>query len=204
MRDCPRQRGEECAVAPTGRMARLARGEVEAGIYHVYARGNRREAIFEDDADHEKYLGLLGRAVKRTRWRAMAYCLMRNHFHLLLETREPNLGAGMHWLQGCYAQAFNRRHQRVGHVFQERFQAKRICDDAQLWTVVRYIARNPVEAGLCEEPDAWRWSSFADPAIKPAWLDTPRLRAYLIAAGGAASLRELVGDSPPFISGSLP
>jgi REP element-mobilizing transposase RayT len=141
-------------------MARLARGEVEAGIYHVYARGNRREAIFEDDTDHEKYLELLGRAVRRTKWRAMAYCLMGNHVHLLLETREPNLGAGMQWFHGCYAQAFNRRHCYVGRVFQERYQAKRIRDDSHLWTVVRYIARNPVEAGLCEEPDQWRWSSF--------------------------------------------
>jgi putative transposase len=178
-------------------MARSARGEVEAGIYHVYARGNRREAIFEDDADHEKYLELLGRAVKRTRWRAMAYCLMGNHVHVLLETREPNLSAGMQWFHGCYAQAFNRRHLHVGHVFQERYNAKRIRDDAQLWTVVRYIARNPVEAGLCQAPAGWRWSSFADSRTKPPWLDTPRLRAYLIASGGASSLRELVGGQSP-------
>jgi REP element-mobilizing transposase RayT len=172
----------------------MARGEVEAGIYHVYSRGNRREAIFEDDADHDLYLDLLRRAVKRTGWHAMAYCLMRNHFHLLIETREPNLAAGMQWLEGCYAQAFNRRHRYVGHVFQERYGAKRIRYDAQFWTVVRYIARNPVEAGLCNQPDGWRWSSFA---LAPAWLDTQRLQAYLRAAGRTSSLRELIGDSPP-------
>jgi putative transposase len=173
-------------------MARMARDEVEAGIYHVYARGNRRQAIFEDEADHHAYLRLLGRSVKRTGWHAMAYCLMGNHVHLLIETREPNLGAGMRWLQGCYGQAFNRRHRHVGHVFQGRFNAKRIRDDAQLWTVVRYIARNPVEAGLCGQPDAWRWSSFALTPIEPAWLDVQRLEEYLHAAGASLSLREMV------------
>jgi putative transposase len=176
-------------------VARTARNEIEAGIYHVYARGNRRALIFEDDADHNLYLELLRRAVKRTGWHAMAYCLMRNHVHLLIETREPNLGAGMRWLQGCYAQTFNRRHGYVGRVFQERYQTKRVRDDSQLWTVVRYIARNPVEAGLCEGPCGWRWSSFA---IQPPWLDTQRLLAYLNGAGGPASLGELIGDSPPY------
>src|SRR5215475_14313149 len=101
-------------MAPfTGDMPRSPRNEIEPGIHHVYARGNRRAAVFVDDADRRRYLSLLARVVERTRWRLLAYCLMGNHLHLLVETRVPNLGTGMQWLYGRYAQTFNQRHRHV-------------------------------------------------------------------------------------------
>jgi putative transposase len=138
---------------------------------------------------------LLGRAVARSRWCCLAYCLMDNHLHLLVETREPNLGAGMQWLHGRYAQAFNQRHRRDGHVFQGRYGATRIEDDDQLWTTVRYIARNPVEAGLCADACGWNWGSYAvmQKGMAPDWLDVARLLAYLHAAGADAQLAGLIG-----------
>jgi putative transposase len=168
-------------------MAREPRGEAEAGIHHVYARGNGRQAVFLDDVDRRRYLALLGRVVVRSRWWCLAYCLMGNHVHLLVETREPNLGAGMQSLHGRYAQAFNQRHRRDGHLFQGRYGAVRIDTDRQLWAAVRYIARNPVEAGLCADSRDWRWSSYAllRDGVAPDWLDIARLLEYLRAAGGA-------------------
>lgn len=133
---------------------------------------------------------LMGRVVQRTRWRVMAYCLMGNHLHLLIETRTPNLGAGMQWLHGRYAQEFNQRHRHSGHLFQGRYGSTRIEDDAQLWTVVRYIALNPVDAGLCTDARDWRWGSHAMVAAgsHPAWLDVARLGEYLTAAAGVAAV----------------
>lgn len=174
-------------------MPRKARQEVQAGIAHVFARGNNRQEIFRDDLDRERYLRLFGRVVAVHRWRCLSYCLMNNHVHFLIETREPNLGAGMKWLQGCYAQAFNRRHRRSGHVFENRYGAVRVESDAQLITVVRYIARNPVEAGLCARPTEWRWSSHRDvtgPA-PPRWLDFARLFEHLAVWGGDPRRRYL-------------
>jgi putative transposase len=167
-------------------MPRPPRQELAGAIHHVFARGNAQQAIYLDDADRERYLAMLGRAVVRQQWRCLAYCLMDNHVHLLLETPVPNLGRGMQWLQSLYAQAFNRRHGRSGHVFQGRFGAVRMKSDAQLLLAARYIARNPVEGGLCGQPGEWQWSSHA-PAVAeagPAWLDTPRLMDFFGASGG--------------------
>jgi putative transposase len=172
-------------------MARKPREEVAGGIHHVYARGNAKQAIYVDDADRERYLVLLGKTVVRQRWRCLAYCLMDNHVHLLVETPAPNLGNGIQWLHGLYAQAFNSRYSRSGHVFQGRFGAVRVKSDAQLLMVVRYIARNPVEGGLCGEPDEWPWSSHAT-ALKqpgPAWLDTARLLDFFGTRGGESRRR---------------
>ena len=103
---------------------------------------------------------------------------MDNHVHLLLETPQTNLGAGMQRLHGVYAQTHNKRHGRSGHVFQGRFGANRVTTDAQLWVTARYIARNPVEAGLCARPEEWQWSSHASILANaaPPWLDRERLR----------------------------
>ncbi len=126
----------------------------------------------------------------------LSYCLMGNHVHLLLETRTPNLGAGMHRLHGAYAQYFNRRHGFSGHLFQGRFDAPPIESDPQLWMTAAYIARNPVDAGLCREPADWPWSSHA--AIvdgrAPDWLAAARLESYFGAQGGDGlqRYRELV------------
>lgn len=155
-------------------------------VHHVYARGNDRQRIFADDADRRAYLCLLGQEVARRHWRCLTYCLMANHVHLLVETPAPNLSVGMCLLQGQYARRFNRRHGRTGHVFQGRYGAVRIEDDAQLWMTVGYIARNPVEAGLVARAGDWRWSSHqAVMGRAPSgWLDVPGLFGRLGALGG--------------------
>jgi putative transposase len=141
-------------------MARKPRENVEGGIYHVYARGNGREAIYRDPIDMQTYLGMLGQVVRSKRWFCLAYCLMNNHVHLLLETPEANLSSGMQRLHSGYARSFNARHGSVGHVFQGRYGAVRIVTDGQLCAAAAYIARNPVDAGLCVRPEHWPWSSY--------------------------------------------
>jgi putative transposase len=164
---------------------RRPRNEFDAGIHHVYARGNWRQDIFRDDIDRARYLALLERVVKARRWSCLAFCLMTNHMHLLIETREPNLGAGMQWLHGRYVRQFNTRYKKVGHLFQDRYGSERVKSDAQLVATLRYIALNPVEAGLCRDARDWRWSSYAllVEGIAPAWVDGVRVRAYLASWG---------------------
>jgi REP element-mobilizing transposase RayT len=161
-------------------MARQPRVNVEDGIYQVYARGNGKARLYLDDADRRIYLRILGRTVVQKRWRCLAFCLMNNHVHLLLETPDANLSAGMQRMHGRYAQTFNGRHGRVGHVFQGRFGAIGVRSDEQLIAAAAYIARNPVDAGLCDHPAAWPWSSFGAvlEGTGPAWLDAPRLLSW--------------------------
>ncbi len=161
-------------------MARKPRENVEGGIYHVFARGNDRRPVFLDRRDRGVYLRNLGNTVARLNWIALAYCLMENHVHLLIETPDGNLSAGMQRLHGAYVQAFNSRHGRVGHVFQGRYGAVRVKSDGQLFAVASYVARNPVEAGLCSRIDEWEWSSYRAVAglAVPPWLDTNRLLSY--------------------------
>ena len=167
----------------------------------MYARGNAKQAIYLDDQDRQTYLRLLGLVVKRSRWRCLAYCLMHNHVHLLLQTPEANLAQGMRWFHGLYAQTFNERHGRAGHLFQGRYGAVRVKDDEQLWTAARYLALNPVEAGLARHPADWPWSGYATMAAggAPAWLDVRTLFSYFEAAGGNALRRytEFVEDGLP-------
>ncbi|HEX2414903.1 MAG TPA: transposase [Thermoleophilaceae bacterium] len=162
-------------------MPRKPREEVAGGIFHVYARGNDRRAIFLDSRDRFTYLDQLGSVVVRQRWWCLGFCLMNNHLHLLLETPRPNLGSGMQRLHGQYAQAFNKRHGSVGHLFQGRYGAVRIRTDAQLWTAIRYIARNPVGAELCDRPEQWRWGSHraVSRSRAPSWLHHDRLVSLL-------------------------
>lgn len=166
-------------------------------MHHVYARGNDRCDIFRDDVDRESYLATLAYVVRRLRWSCLAYCLMRNHVHLLIETSEPNLGRGMHRLHSLYARHFNDRHGRTGHLFQERYGSVLQDSDEQLWHAIAYVVRNPVEAGLCTSPADWRWSSHAavTRGEAPPWLDVTRPLACFEAAGGEARRRyaELVG-----------
>jgi putative transposase len=172
-------------------MPRQPREELAGAIHHVYARGNAKQAIYLDDVDRERYLMILGKAVVRQGWRCLAYCLMDNHVHLLIETPAPNLGGGIQWLHSLYAQAFNRRYRRTGHLFQGRFGAVRVKSDAQLLMLARYIARNPIEGGLCSDPGEWPWSSHAAALDHhgPAWLDSARLLDFFGAAGGESRRR---------------
>jgi putative transposase len=172
-------------------------------MHHAYARGNNRQDIFLDCTDRVVYLTLLGQVVKRYRWRCLAFCLMRNHVHLLIETQVEVLGAGIHRLHGLYAQSFNKRHGRCGHLFQERFGSVPMESDQQILEVTRYIARNPVAAGLCADAADWSWSSHAAVLASggPAWLDTGRLLEYFGQDGGDPLRRyaDFVskGDCPP-------
>ena len=125
----PRGGGECGAPAATRWHASSPRCEFTAGLHHVYARGVRRQPIYVDDRDRWRYLGLLDRVTRRMQWRCLSYCLMGNHMHLLIETREPNLGAGMHRLHGAYAQYFNRRYDHSGHLFKDRYDAVPIQND---------------------------------------------------------------------------
>jgi hypothetical protein len=121
---------------------------------------------------------------------------MSNHVHLLIETAEPNLGAGMQWFHRRYVGWFNGRYKKVGRLFQDRYGSQRVTSDAQLVMTLRYIALNPVEAGLCEDARDWRWSSYAllVEGIAPEWVDGERVRAYLAAWG--ADLREVARTGP--------
>ena len=160
----------------------------------MFARGNDKALLFRDDVDRKGYLWLLGRVVGIKSWRCLSYCLMDNHVHLLIETPRPNLGDGMQRLHGDFGRGFNRHHRRSGHVFQGRFGSTRIKDDEQLWTVAGYIAANPVAAGLCRSPEAWRWGSHActvGASTAPAWLDLGRLYERFGVWGGDPRARYL-------------
>jgi REP element-mobilizing transposase RayT len=189
-------------------MCRSPRAELAGGIHHVYSRGAVRQEIFRDDLDRRRYLALLARATRRMSWRCLTYCLMGNHMHLLIETPEPNLGRGMQWFHGTYAQAFNRRHAGSGHVFQGRFESNGIASDPQFWVTVRYILHNPIKAGLCATPAAWPWSSHALLAAgtPPSCLDEPRLYSYFESMGGDPQRRyfEYVEVALPNLKGSGP
>jgi REP element-mobilizing transposase RayT len=149
-------------------MPRKPREDAEGGIFHVFARGNDQRRIYRDDADRRRYLKLLSETVRRWSWHLLAWCLMDNHVHLLIETPDPTLAAGMQYLHGTYARGFNDRHTRSGHLFQGRYGAVRIQTDEQLHAATEYIAMNPVKAGLCETPEEWPWSNKGSDPVEGA------------------------------------
>lgn len=141
-------------------MPRPPREQLSNGIYHVFSRGNRRQVIFRADPDYALFVSLLGRVATRLGWLCHAYCLMPNHFHLVLTTPDANLSYGMQRLSGSYAQLFNEHHGVEGHLFQGRFHSVRIERNEHLLEVARYVVLNPVRARLCAHPGDWRWSSY--------------------------------------------
>src|SRR5690554_446010 len=141
-------------------MARPLRIEFSGALYHVTSRGNARQDIFLDDDDFECFLRLLAVACDRFHWSCHAYCLMSNHYHLLIETQAPSLSKGMKYLNGTYTSAFNRQHQRVGHLFQGRYKAILVEKDAYLLELARYIVLNPVRARMVRSAREWPWSSY--------------------------------------------
>jgi REP element-mobilizing transposase RayT len=141
-------------------MARPLRIEFPGAIYHVTSRGNAQASIFLDDIDRSTFLAVLGLTMRRFNVICHAYCLMTNHFHLLLETPDANLSKAMRQLNSVYTQAFNRRHGRVGHVLQGRFKSIVVDRDAYLLELCRYIVLNPVRAGMVKEPGKYPWSSY--------------------------------------------
>lgn len=140
-------------------MSRPLRLEYPGAVYHVMARGNEQREIFRDDSDRELYLRLIERYQKSFGFRVYAYCLMTNHVHLAVETAETPLSRIVLALHGCYAQAFNRRHERIGHLFQGRYKALLVQKTSYLLALVRYIHENPVRAGMVTESRDYKWSS---------------------------------------------
>lgn len=208
-------------------MTRPLRIEFPGALYHLTARGNGRAAIFLDDFDTGVFLSILGDLVERHNWICHAYCLMGNHYHLLIETPDGNLSAGMRQLNGIYTQKLNRRHGRVGHVFQGRFKSIIVEKDSYLLELCRYIVLNPVRAGIVKHPRDYPWSSFkftAGSGNGPAFLFTDwvlaqfgenrkeaqnRYREFVLAGTEAESpWKRLVGQcllgEEPFLERLLP
>ena len=159
-------------------MPRPSRIESSTSTYHVFSRGNNRGDLFYDAIDHVECLRILASVVARCEWELFSYCLMTNHYHLLLRTPKANLAEGMQRLNFVYARRFNRRHGRLGHAFERRYSAERVETEGHLLETSRYIEANPVRAGLCEHPLDWPWSSCAalcgetecPSFLKPDWL----------------------------------
>jgi len=141
-------------------MARPLRLEYEGAVYHITSRGNARENIFLDKGDRSRFLKILAEVVERYGWICHAYCLMTNHYHLLIETPDAGLSHGMQLLNGVYTQWFNRRHDRVGHLLQGRFQAILVEKESYLLELVRYVELNPVRAKMVRSVRDWSWSSY--------------------------------------------
>ncbi len=154
-------------------MARPLRLPYAGGVYHITARGNERKAIVRDDTDRACFVDTLAAMVDRYRVHCHAWVLMNNHYHLLLETPSPNLSQALRHLNGVYTQAFNRRHRRVGHLFQGRFKAIVVEKESYLLELCRYVVLNPVRAEVVREAGAYPWSSYRATAgltAAPAWL----------------------------------
>lgn len=162
-------------------MSRPLRIEHDNACYHVTARGDRRSTIFRTDSDRLTWLALLAETCKRFDFTVLAYCLMGNHYHLVVQTRKGRLSRGMRYLNSNYSQYFNRQHGLVGHVFQGRYHAVLCQENEYLDELLRYTVLNPVRAGIVTHPSHWPWSSYLpmtggiDP---PEWLlrDTMLLR----------------------------
>jgi REP element-mobilizing transposase RayT len=165
-------------------MPRKARIEYPGAIYHVMSRGNKREDIFLNDVDRQDFLKTLAEACEKTAWQVHAYCLLSNHYHLVIETPNANLVAGMAWLQSTYTIRLNHRHKLFGHVLAGRYKAQIIEGNAAgyLRTACDYVHLNPVRARILKPQErllAYPWSSFgfymAAPEHRPKWVRVDRL-----------------------------
>jgi putative transposase len=167
-------------------MACPLRIEFPGAVYHVTSRGDRREAIFIDNVDREGLLGVAGHALGRFDAQMLSYCLMSNHYHFVIHTRQANLSQLMRQINGVCTQAFNRRHANVGHLFQGRFKAIVVDRENYLFELCRYVELNPVRAKMLTHPAEWPWSSYAAHAGLmpldqcPGWLDVAGLHGFLL------------------------
>ena len=169
-------------------MARPLRIEFPGAVYHVTSRGDRREPIFVDDEDRRALLAVLASGLERFDGCALAWCFMGNHYHFVLQTRQPNLSLLMRHVNGVYTQRFNQRHRKVGHLFQGRFKAVLVDRDSYLLEVCRYVELNPVRAGMVAAPGDWPWSSYAALTAQgpcPPWLDRAAVWGYLLGEDAA-------------------
>jgi putative transposase len=170
-------------------MTRPLRIEFPDAVYHVTSRGDRQEPIFGSDADRQLLLRIVDQALARLDAQAFAFCLMGNHYHFVLQTRQPNLSRLMRHINGQYTQAYNRRHGLTGHLFQGRFHAVLVDSDAYLIEVCRYVELNPVRAGLANKAIDWHWSSYrahTGAELGYAWLATRRLHGQLLGHDAAS------------------
>jgi REP element-mobilizing transposase RayT len=161
-------------------MARPLRIEFPGALYHVTSRGNAREAIFHGDPDRRAFLDVLADVIEVCDWSCHAYCLMTNHYHIVVETPRANLSRGMQRLNGVYTQRFNRRHARVGHVLQGRFKAVLVERESHMLELTRYVVLNPVRAGMVTTAEEYRWSSLRATlglTPVPAWLTLDAVRS---------------------------
>ena len=161
------------------------------GVYHVFARGNRRQPIFLGDEDRRRYLAIWGAVATDLEWRCLAYCLMDNHVHHLVETPNPDLSRGVQLAHSTYSRRFNAEHGKSGHLFQGRFGSTLARAPDAVWSLASYIALNPTRAEMCERPEQYVWSSHAaalGAAPGPRWLDTQRLLSFYDPTPGAKAL----------------
>jgi putative transposase len=163
-------------------MSRPLRLEFAGALYHITSRGNARNLIYLQDDDFELFLQILAKVYERYNWVIHAYCLMSNHYHLLVETPDANLSRGMRQLNGVFTQSMNRKHHRVGHLFQGRYKAILVDKDAYLLELCRYIVLNPVRANMVSSPEEWPWSSWhcmLGNVESPVWMSTDPLLIQL-------------------------
>jgi putative transposase len=194
-------------------MARPLRVEFPGAVYHITSRGNRGERIYLDNYDREDFLRILCSVVNRFNWLCHTYCLMDNHYHLLIETIDSNLCRGMRHLNGVYTQLFNRKHEKFGHLFQGRYKAILVDKEEYLLSLCRYVVLNPVRAGLVKQPQDWKWSSYrgitgiseSKPCLTTEWILSQfsmrrkeaieRYREFVIEGiGGQSPLDEVRGQ----------
>jgi putative transposase len=180
-------------------MARPLRLEHSGAVWHVTSRGNERRDIFRDDRDRERFLGILADVVGAMKWRLHAFVLMGNHFHLLIETPEPNLSRGMRQINGVYTQWFNWRRRRPGHLMQGRFKSVLVEKQSHLLELARYIVLNPVRAGFVPTAGKWRWSNYRATAglgKPPDWLEVDWTLGQFGSKGNArARYRKFVAEA---------
>jgi putative transposase len=174
-------------------MVRELRAHAEGSFYHVRSRGNAKQDIFQDDGDRILFLDFLRDSIQRHEWICHGYCLMDNHYHMLIETPQDNLIEGMRDLTQRFTQSMNFKHSRTGHLFQGRYWSKLIEDDDYFLTVSRYVALNPVAVGLVEHPSDWPWSNYNDTCSKTGMSSRTFLTTSLVLSffsGGKSDPRE--------------
>jgi putative transposase len=177
---------------------RYPRNALPEAFYHIMSRGNRKQDIFLADRDRIFFLQLLKTAVADYSWKCHSYCLMTNHYHLLIEATTGGLSDGMHLINSGYSAVFNKQHRKVGHVFQGRYISRLIKDDADFLTVVRYTALNPIKAGLTADPAEWIWSSYSALAggVALPFLEENLVRSFFASPGtdGSAEYRAFIAE----------
>jgi len=187
-------------------MTRPLRIEFPGALYHITSRGNAKQIIFFDEEDFTDFLTVLGQVAKRYHLILHSYCLMPNHYHLLIETPEGNLARGMRQLNGTFTQHSNKRHQRVGHILQGRYKSILIDKENYLLELSRYIVLNPVRANLVSDPKDWPWSAYSQligfkkgiPGLSTDWIlaQFGPERKVAIEAYQEFTLSGIVAESP--------